>query len=606
MKASLLFVNALASASMIALAASSAEVRDGERTTFYFIDEPCPAEIRIHENVEGEGHEVNIEVYRFDEAGLPEAIFDSGLTPPVSQKAGTREYRGRSTLDGAPVSWAISLDSDNHLLRWIAPESVDLRDGETLEFYGSQQGVYREVSNKTRLAHARRVFDQQDKQLTEVYSELKSMSSPQTFQSIRDSQREWLRYRDFWIADGDNADLVGPGSVSHTWLQAKRTLQRVAYLEAWKQLISNEADFDAPGQYADGMGQSLLWRPLPNTEAVSYFLDLRGSAENNPDPLVLWGVASPAGPGEWTSTEGMTGIYSPIGAAPPESVRFRIADNGRITVSLVPNDQKEEPAPRLETGFLRVQDLTPSTEPMRYILAALPDRAFEALTDPLPTIAREKLAATGQTLNPGNGPERHRLNRIEQEDVHYLSTRVPFGELELARYPRPDGSAVIVIIVSRNREQNVSVWEWETGAMNLMPVELMDYFPEVLVTDFYEDGPNDDTTRSAHAFSLKQGVWTLQRTSELAPPTLELSYFASQAEREESEPAYQVHFPWNNVGFGFERIKLTPLFHKTSRASLIFLRRAVSFRRLRISTDTPLPELLALHKNLRRNHFPLL
>jgi len=48
------------------------------------------------------------------------------------------------------------------------------------------------------------------------------------------------------------------------------------------------------------------------------------------------------------------------------------------------------------------------------------------------------------------------------------------------------------------------------------------------------------------------------------------------------------------------------MFYKTSRSSLIFLRRAVSFRRLRISTDTPPPELIALHKNLRRNHFPLL
>jgi len=47
------------------------------------------------------------------------------------------------------------------------------------------------------------------------------------------------------------------------------------------------------------------------------------------------------------------------------------------------------------------------------------------------------------------------------------------------------------------------------------------------------------------------------------------------------------------------------MYRKTSRASLIFLRRAVLFRRLRISTDTPLPELLALHKNLRRNFFPL-
>ena len=50
----------------------------------------------------------------------------------------------------------------------------------------------------------------------------------------------------------------------------------------------------------------------------------------------------------------------------------------------------------------------------------------------------------------------------------------------------------------------------------------------------------------------------------------------------------------------------TPLFHKTSRAGLIFLRRAMSFRRLRISTGMPPPEFLAQHKNLRRNHFPLL
>jgi len=37
-------------------------------------------------------------------------------------------------------------------------------------------------------------------------------------------------------------------------------------------------------------------------------------------------------------------------------------------------------------------------------------------------------------------------------------------------------------------------------------------------------------------------------------------------------------------------------------ACLIFLRRAASLRQLRIATNTRLPELLALHKNLRRNH----
>ena len=51
---------------------------------------------------------------------------------------------------------------------------------------------------------------------------------------------------------------------------------------------------------------------------------------------------------------------------------------------------------------------------------------------------------------------------------------------------------------------------------------------------------------------------------------------------------------------------LTPMFHKTSRARLIFLRRAVAFRQLRISTDTPPAELLARLKNLRRTHSPLL
>jgi len=37
-------------------------------------------------------------------------------------------------------------------------------------------------------------------------------------------------------------------------------------------------------------------------------------------------------------------------------------------------------------------------------------------------------------------------------------------------------------------------------------------------------------------------------------------------------------------------------------ACLIFLRRAASRKQLRIATNTPLPALLALHKNLQRNH----
>ena len=51
----------------------------------------------------------------------------------------------------------------------------------------------------------------------------------------------------------------------------------------------------------------------------------------------------------------------------------------------------------------------------------------------------------------------------------------------------------------------------------------------------------------------------------------------------------------------------TPLFHKTGRACLIFLsrRRGIVQAVTYLNGYAP-PKLLALHKNLRRNHFPLL
>ncbi len=46
-----------------------------------------------------------------------------------------------------------------------------------------------------------------------------------------------------------------------------------------------------------------------------------------------------------------------------------------------------------------------------------------------------------------------------------------------------------------------------------------------------------------------------------------------------------------------------PMFFKTNRVCLIFLRRAWSFRRFRITTGTPSPVFRSLHNNLRRNPF---
>jgi hypothetical protein len=48
------------------------------------------------------------------------------------------------------------------------------------------------------------------------------------------------------------------------------------------------------------------------------------------------------------------------------------------------------------------------------------------------------------------------------------------------------------------------------------------------------------------------------------------------------------------------------MFHKTSRACLSLLRRALSLKWLRISTDTQPPSLRALRNNLPRNYFLLL
>jgi len=48
------------------------------------------------------------------------------------------------------------------------------------------------------------------------------------------------------------------------------------------------------------------------------------------------------------------------------------------------------------------------------------------------------------------------------------------------------------------------------------------------------------------------------------------------------------------------------MFHKTSRASLIFFAQSFVVQAVTYLNGYAPPELLALHKNLRRNHFPLL
>ncbi|MDF1824159.1 MAG: hypothetical protein P1U68_05935 [Verrucomicrobiales bacterium] len=541
----------------IGLIAPAAEIRDGERTTVYTIDSPCPAEIRVQKSIEDDRNEANIEVYLFNSDGLPERIFASGLTPPVSLKAGVHEYRGRSTLDGAPIFWACSLKQRNHELRWIAPESVDLRDGRTLEFYGKQKGLYREASDKTRLERALHAFGEHDRQLNREYTDLIAVTPAADLELIRSSQREWLTFRDSWIADGDNADHVGPGTISHTWMQAGRTLERRAYLNALNREVTSPPA-SGPGQYTDGSGKRLIWRPLSNSGNVAYFLDLRETAPPGPDHEALWGVASPSGPKGWISVDGLHRVFSSSGNPPPAEVRFQLTGNGRISVNPVSGEQRDEPGNPIESAFLRVDDLTPSTEPMRQILVALPDRALDDLTDPLTAVAREELVATGKTLIPGGGPERHRLNRIESESIHHLDVKVPFGGFTLARYPRPDGSGLVILLVRREQEQEIRLWEWKTGAEEMIPVERVDYFPEILLNDFYDEEEVKEAATEAQGFPLEKGIWNTLSFSALEPPALELIAPVPPSGGKEIEPIYRIEFPWNNVGFGLERYELRP------------------------------------------------
>lgn len=549
----------------------AAERIDGERVTYFATEEGAPAEIRIHQSTEAEAAEIVVKVFVFDPDGLPVRVFESGLAPLHEETEGRQEFRGRGTFDGAPVFWAVELSEDGSVLDWRAPVSVELRDGRSVELSGEEEITYRETPDAKRLEQARAAFARQDTELNRLYGELKAQLETSDFDALRDSQRQWIAYRDRWTADGDNSALEGPGSIAHTWRQASRTRDRIAYLRAFGRTAGAsgpEGDAaEASGAYSDGKGNRLSLRFLQGRGPAWFSLRI-DRATHEPaasDPyLALWGLAKVGPPGTWIGHPSDCSAYRvPLDSnQPPEELDLEPRDHGVLAVRWwenVTSGTVDGDGPGYEARFLRVADLTAATEPMGSFLATLPADAFGELTDPPGPEQREELAATGQTrlgdTPSDDSPDRWHGCRIETTGPDYLRLTVPFGRWTLCRFPRPDGTALLVVQTRQQQNEVCRFWECDAEGKTFTEVEADHFLPELTPRDFYSTDADAEAALARHGHPMDQAAWQISEPGTGGfgiPPWIELHYPATRPAEGEAQPTRHVVLPWTGTGFGFE------------------------------------------------------
>jgi len=566
-----LFLVTLLSTILVGTASPAAEFLDGERVTFFATAGETPAEIRIHQSTEDEAEGIVVKVFVFDTDGLPIRVFESGLTPVHQEKNDRQEFRGRGSFDGQPIFWSVELSGDGTDLIWRAPESVELRDGRTVELAGQKKGPLHDLADEKRLEQARAAFARQDAELNRIYTKLKAQLQATVFESLRDGQRRWLKYRDRWTADGDNSALEGPGSIAHTWRQATRTRERITYLQA---LGSSESGNDSgiSGAYSDGNGSHIYLR-VPEANGPAFFSLSLDRAPREPaasDPyMAVWGLATAEPNGRrWTGQGADCSAYRTLvdSNQPPEELTLKRGNDGLFTIywsgEAPPNGAADVPR-KYEANYLRVADLSPATEPMRNFLVTLPAAAFEDLADPPGAGQLKKLATTSQTGAADRLPEQRHSNQLDVTGPDYLRLIVPYGHWTLCRFPRPDGTALFVVQTRQSQNESVRFWECDKQALSFTEVAADSVLPELSAGDFYADRSDAEAALARHGHPLDHAAWQISEPGTGgygSPPWIELRYPANRTgvENDEARPNYYIELFWSGGGFGFERLSGTP------------------------------------------------
>jgi uncharacterized protein YecT (DUF1311 family) len=452
-----------------------------------------------------------------DPAGLREA--DGGL-----------ELGGTSRLQGREIRVRAVVSRDRSSLEVTEPKSVLLADGTKLPLAGR----YADLSEEIRASRAKAVLDPVDKELNAVYGKLVATLDPAAAEELRADQRLWLNYRDFTIMDSDGPGPDGPGSAPHFRQQARRTLERIAYLRAI--LSQPPAAGEGSALYSNGRGGTFAVGRIDETVVFSASLRIPKLHSGDPrwgDDLTLGGLAGPAGGNTWLAKpeDILTEDVSNPDEWPVESLRLVFDPSGRLRVEAAGESVPPGPLARVVGGtYHRLEALAPAQEPMRSLLVGLSERAFDDTTEGLESADKKALALTG----------RGGTFKLEKETADRLILSHHDGRVRLLRLAGADGVVVVAVEQTNGRNLTMQLWRkaragdalrlWE-GALPKPPVE------KFFATDLGA-GLAKVRDQSAYVYQLHSGQG------------LDLSL---EVRLEKPLPDYHFSLDWDGFGFELER-----------------------------------------------------
>lgn len=527
-RAPLVLLAAFGLAGSVPAPAEAAGNQNGEPRTHHFGDAARPLVALAFEELETPGGPCHLELVVSAANGIETQAATSTPAPPATcrRTAAGQDVTGRSRLEGRELPYRARLGSDGRVLDWISPESVTLRNGSVHVLAGR----YTRLDEPTRVASARASFDAVDRELNAVYRRLLAARPPELVSALRADQRRWLKYRDFTLFDGDDAEAVGPGTSAHLREQGRRTLARVRFLTS---LLDPPRTDVGETLFSDGRSGTVAVRRIGDALAFSAVVEVpRLNAPGAPGdvPCRLSGVARPSGPLAWEAHPEAMAVSDKTWT--PERLLLSLDGDGRLRIAAA-GPQAGMLARVLAGEYAPLRRLTPAEAPLRSLVQELPAQAFDDTTDGLQGAERQSLLVTGSGGS----------FRIGTETPDHLYLRYPGGHVRIARFPGADGGAVLAVEQANGRNLSVQLWRQTAAREPLVPWE--DALPAIPAGDFFASGAD------------KEGAWA---TAKGRPVTLLDDSGALrqslQAHEGGAEPDYAFVLAWDGFGFVAERTSL--------------------------------------------------
>jgi len=399
----------------------------------------------------------------------------------------TSSFKAVNAFNNSVDQVNITFADKRAVLKWLQPRRLKCADGTVVEIAGD----YPLVPDTKRKLVAEQQFKGADQELNEIYSRLRRSMPNEEFVKLRNNQRDWLKYRDHFIADDDNWLTNGPGSIPFLQQQTMRTRERIGFLQTLLQPMSFREY--SSSLYSDGITWELCLGAVPRTGEQRFFtLQNRFQGPNNQEegkiPQLVIGQALP--------TE-QRNLLVLRGEARNNSKHM---DHSQLMFLLTEDQWKAQLSnssqPPLNISFFRMADLSPAKEPMRDILLRLPVETFDNTTEGLSMTNKMRLVMTGNAES----------FYLQEQGLNFLRIGYPEGQVDLCRFPAVDGGAVIGVSTTNVRARYFELWKISTNNDIPEPWPLERALPRLQPADFYRDTGSVMTGEGHLDFSLQPNI----------------------------------------------------------------------------------------------------